>query len=83
MITALCCVICCPLFLIQESEEEKTMEINQERLGEIKAELAECHQIPIEEFSRMIDGVIVRVTGMAEWLKPFVEGLSRLWNSIK
>lgn len=59
------------------------MEINQERLDEIKAELAERHQMPIEEVSRMIDGVIIGVTGMAVWLKPFVEGLSRLWNSIK
>ncbi|AMQ06749.1 hypothetical protein H7992_13575 [Sporosarcina sp. resist] len=59
------------------------MVINQERLDEIKAELAERHQMPIEEVSRMIDGVIVGVTGMSEWLKPFVEGLSQLGNSMK
>ena len=59
------------------------MEINQERLDEIKAELAERHQMPIEEISRMIDGLTVVFTGMAEGLKPIVEGLSQLWNSMK
>ncbi|WP_421100968.1 hypothetical protein ACOKXV_11400 [Sporosarcina psychrophila] len=59
------------------------MEINQERLDEITAELAERHQMPIEEVSRMIDVVIVGVTGTSEWLKPFVEGLSQLWKSMQ
>ena len=59
------------------------MEINQERLDEIKAELAERHQISIEEVSRMIDNVMVVFTGVAEWLGPFVERLTQMWNSIK
>ncbi|MET3659639.1 hypothetical protein [Sporosarcina psychrophila] len=59
------------------------MEINQERLDEIKAELAERHQMPIEEISRMIDGLKAVFTGVAEGLKPIVEGLSQLWNSMK
>ncbi|QNK86444.1 hypothetical protein H7992_14370 [Sporosarcina sp. resist] len=59
------------------------MKINQERLDEIKAELAERHQLTYEEVSRMIDNVIIGFKGMAEQLNPIVEGLSRLWNSIK
>ncbi|MEK5038992.1 hypothetical protein [Sporosarcina sp. FSL K6-3457] len=59
------------------------MEINQVRLDEIKAELAERHQLSIEEVSRMIDNVIIGVTGMVEWLVPFVERLTKLWNQTK
>lgn len=59
------------------------MEINQERLDELKAELAQRHQMSIDEVSRMIDDVVVGVTGMAEWLGPFVEQLTQMWNSIK
>lgn len=62
---------------------KEVMEINQERLSEIKTELAERHQISNEEASRIIDGLIVGFAGMAVQLKFFVEGLSQLWNSIK
>lgn len=59
------------------------MGINQERLDEIKAELAERHQVSEEEVSRIIDNVIIGFTGMAEWLEPFVEGMARIWGSLK
>ena len=59
------------------------MEINQERLDELKAELAYRHQLSIEEVSRIIDNVIIVFAGMTEQLNPIAEGLTRLWNSIK
>ncbi|HJF32806.1 MAG TPA: hypothetical protein K8V56_13670 [Sporosarcina psychrophila] len=52
------------------------MEINQAGLDEIKAEFAERHQLSVEEVSRMIDGVVVGITAMAE-------EMARLWGSIK
>lgn len=59
------------------------MEINQERLDEIKAELAERHQLSSEEVSRVINGVVIGISAMAEALKPFVDEMNRMWNSIK
>ena len=59
------------------------MEINQERLDEIKAELAERHQLSNEEVSRIIDNVMIRVIGVGEWLQPFAEEMARIWGSLK
>lgn len=55
------------------------MEINQERLDELKAEFAYRHQLSAEEVSRMMNNVIIGFRGMAEYLEPFAKEMARKW----
>lgn len=59
------------------------MEINQERLDEIKVVFAERHQISTEEASRIVDNGMTGVIRVGEWVKPFAEEIARIWRSLK